>query len=349
MSGGVTRLRTSRPAQHPDAVVLACDANHLAVALTVALHIDRTEPERRFDLAICTPDWDSIRTEWRDLPVRFVEIDVAAVPAFVHPKPWISVGTFYRHVLPQLLAPDYARLLYLDTDVHLRRPGIQGLFDRTVGDFAIAATADFVAVKAPHKARRRRSRELVTNLGGTGGQYYQAGVLLMQTGPHVDQRLGERILSFATESADVLHRHRLGDQAALNAVAADLIVPLSPLWNWHSSNWLRREIVEHYDPYILHFTGPNKPWVLQDDPFVGALNDSYFTTLSRLDPGFAPRAREGSLAWLGEHPRYRFGPVNAAHRALRRRRIARKFGAETAKTIARYDAMDRLIAATQVR
>ena len=341
-------LRTSRPAQHPDAVVLACDANHLAVALTVALHIDRTEPERHFDLAICTPDWNAIRPEWCSLPVRFVEIDVATVPAFVHPKPWISAGTFYRHLLPQLLAPEYARLLYLDTDVHLRRPGIQGLFDRTVGDFVIAATPDFVTVKAPHKSRRRRSRELVENLGGAGGRYFQAGVLLMQTGPHVDQRLGERILSFATESADVLHRRRLGDQAALNAVAADLIVPLSPLWNWHNSNWLRRDIVEHYDPNVLHFTGPNKPWVIQDDPFVAALNDSYFETLSQLDPDFAPRLREGSLPWLREHPRYRFEPLNAVHRALRHRRIARKFGAETAETIAREDAMDRLISESEI-
>ncbi|MBM9593241.1 glycosyltransferase family 8 protein [Roseitranquillus sediminis] len=341
-------LRTSGPARHSDAVVLACDANHLAIAVCVALRIDELEVERRFDLCVCTPDWQAIPEAWRELPVRFVEIDVARVPAFVHPKAWISVGTFYRHVLPELLAQDYARLLYLDTDVHLRRPGLQGLFDRATGDFAIAAAPDFVAVKAPRKARRRRSRELVENLGGQGGEYFQAGVLLMQTAQHVAQGLGGRILEFATNQADVLHQHRLGDQAALNAVAADLIVPLSPLWNWHSSNWLRREIVEHYDPYILHFTGPNKPWVIQDDPFVGGLNDAYFACLTRLDPGFKPKTREGSLPWLERHPRYGFGPADALHRAMRRHRIKRKFGAETSRTIARYDAMDRLIASTSI-
>ena len=176
-------LRTSRPAGHPDAVVLACDANHLAIAAAVALHIAETEPGGRFDLCVCTPDWDAIRPDWFDHPIRWIEIDVAAVPAFQHPKAWISVGTFYRHLLPALLAPDYARLLYLDTDVHLRRPGIQGLLDRAGGDFAIAASPDFIAVKAPRKARRRRSRELVENLGGAEGEYWQAGVLLMQPRP----------------------------------------------------------------------------------------------------------------------------------------------------------------------
>ncbi len=341
-------FRVSRPAAHPDAVALACDANHLAIAATVALHIAETEPGRKFDLCICTPDWESILPEWFDLPIRWVQIDVAAVPVFQHPKAWISIGTFYRHLLPAILQGDYARLLYLDTDVHLRRPGIQGLFDRTTEAFAIAAAPDFVAVKAPRKARRRRSRELVENLGGAEGQYWQAGVLLMQTAPHVAARLGPRILAFATESAEVLHRHRLGDQAALNAVAANEIVPLSPLWNWHSSNWLRPEIVAHYDPYILHFTGPNKPWVTQDDPFVAELAPRYEATLQGLVPDWWRRPREGSLAWYRDHPRYGFAPADAVHRALRRRRIARKFGIETAATTSRYGAMDRLIASTRI-
>lgn len=341
-------LRTSRPAHYPDAVTLACDANHLAIAAAVALHIGETEPERRFDLCVCTPDWDAIQPQWFDLPIRWVEIDVSKVPAFQHPKAWISVGTFYRHLLPALLAHDYGRLFYVDTDVHLRRAGIQGLFDRTNEVFAIAAAPDFVAVKAPHKARRRRSRELVENLGGQQGQYWQAGVLLMQTAPHVAARLGERILDFATNSSDVLHRHRLGDQAALNAVAADEIVPLSPLWNWHSSNWLRREIVAHYNPYILHFTGPNKPWVVQDDPFVAELTPLYTGTLGRLQPGWVPAARERSLAWYSANPRYGFAPADALHRMLRRRRIGRKFGTETATTLDRYGAMDTLIASTRI-
>ncbi len=341
-------LRVSSPATHPDAVVLACDANHLAIAATVALHIAETEPERRFDLCVCTPDWEAIRDDWFDLPIRWVQIDVASVPAFQHPKAWISVGTFYRHLLPEILQADYARLLYLDTDVHLRRAGIQGLLDRTTESFPIAAAPDFVAVKAQRKARRRRSRELLENLGGTEGQYWQAGVLLMQTAPHVAARLGPRILAYATESAEVLHRHRLGDQAALNAVAANEIVPLSPLWNWHSSNWLRPEIVAHYDPYILHFTGPNKPWVTQDDPFVAELTPRYEATLRRLVPEWRMKPREGSLAWYVDHPRYGFAPADAVHRALRRRRIARKFGTETSATIGRYGAMDRLIASTHL-
>ncbi len=341
-------LRSSRPPQHRDAVVFACDAGHLSIALCVAARIDRLEPDRRFDLAICTPDWDAIRPEWHELPVRFVEIDVSAVPAFAHPKPWISVGTFYRHVLPELLQDDYRALLYLDTDTYLRRTGVQHLFDQIEREFPIAAVLDRQHLKPERKLKRRRERALFDDFGGTRRRFFQAGVLLMQPRLHVAEGLGRRILRFADESADVLLRHRFGDQGALNAVASDVIVPLSPLWNWTGRQYLRPQVVAHFDPYLLHFTGPNKPWTLQDDPFIAELNAEYFAFLSAHDPDFVVRPARGSLLWRGNNPRYSVRWLEALDYARRKRRTAWRFGHDEKTTMANLAPMERMIEAAEI-
>lgn len=341
-------LRATTPARHPDAVALACDTGQLAIALCVALRIDRLEPGRRFDLVIATPDWEAIRPAWRDLPVRFVEIDAACVPAFRHPKPWISVGTFYRHLLPELLRRDYARLLYLDTDVYLRRPGIGGLLDRATGDWPIAAALDRIHLKPGRKLRRPATAALLDDFGGARRRFFQAGVLLLQTGPHAAQGLGPRILRFADEGAAVLHRHRFGDQGALNAVAADAIEPLSPLWNWTGRPWLRPRVLARFDPHLLHFTGPGKPWTLQDDPFIATLNEEYFDCLARLDPGFRPRPARLSLPWRAANPQHRIAVVERLGLALRRFRHARRLPREEAASLRNAAAMERMIAEARV-
>ena len=341
-------LRVSRPAEHADAVVFACDKGHHAIATAVAQRIAELEPARRFDIAVCTPDWDHIPRAWHDLPVRFVEIDVASVPAFRHPKAWISVGTFYRHVLPQLFLDTYRALLYLDTDTWLRRPGLQGLFDRIDREFPIAAVLDRQHLKPARKLRRRRVRALFDDLGGSKRRFFQAGVLLMQPRFHVAERLGERILRYADEQAEVLLRHRFGDQGALNAVASDLITPLSPLWNWTGRPWIRPQVVAHFEPYILHFTGPGKPWTLQDDPFIATLNEEYRTRLRRLEPTFELQPARGSLLWRETHPRHRLPLLERIALRQRKRRRAWRFTKDEAETMSNLAPMERLIAEAEV-
>lgn len=341
-------LRVSRPAEYPDAVVFACDKGQHAIATAVALRIAELEPQRRFDIAICTPDWEAVPQAWHAFPLRYVEIDVASVPAFNHPKPWISVGTFYRHVLPGLFADTYRALLYLDTDTYLRRSGVQSLFDGIESEFPIAAVLNQHHLKPAHKLRRRRTRALFDDFGGEKRRFFQAGVLLMQPRAHVAEDLGPRILRFAEERPDVLQRHSFGDQGALNAVASDLIVPLSPLWNWSGRPWLRPRVVERFDPYILHFTGPGKPWTLQDDPFIATLNEEYRSRLTELDPEFELRPARGSLHWRERHPRFATPLIERLAVGWRARRTSRRYDRDEAQTMRDPSAMERLIAEAEI-
>ncbi|MFD1880401.1 glycosyltransferase family 8 protein [Paracoccus pacificus] len=314
------------PARHEDAAIFACDAAHLPFAWVAARQIDRSEPERRFDIVIASPDIARIPRHLDDGRIRFVRLDVSAIPAITHPNPRISLGTFYRHLLPPLFRNDYRALLYMDTDTWLRRPGIGGLFARIAGDWPLAAVLAFLHVpglRTRQSGRSRRdTRRVLADLGSSDGRYFQSGVLLIQTGPHLAEDITARVLGFASEREDLLHRHKLGDQAALNGAVADRIRTLDPRWNWHSTRWRRADLLDRFDPWILHFAGGEKPWLITDDPEVTRVNAAWFADLALYDPGFRPRAMRGSLAWRRANPPGGPGLLGALRLGLRRRWLA---------------------------
>ena len=319
----------SQPAQHADAAIFACDGAHLPYAWVAAMQIDRLEPDRRFDIVIASPDVDLVPAHLRDGPVRWVMLDVGAIPQITHPNARITLGTFYRHLLPALLQDDYARLLYMDTDTWLRRPGIQSLFDRIAGDWPLAASLTFLhqpelRTRASRK-NRERSRQVINDLGGTRGRFFQSGVMVMQTGPHVAAGIGPRTLDFAATRLDLLKKHKLGDQAAMNGAASDVTVTLDPRWNWHLARWRQGDLIARFDPFILHFAGAEKPWLISDDPAATQLNAAWFADLARWDPDFSPRPAPGSLAWRAQHPRFDVPFLDALQRRLRAARLAWKY------------------------
>lgn len=340
------------PARHTDAAIFACDGGHLAYAWVAAMQIARLEPERRFDIVIASPDTHLVPAHLRDGPVRWVTLDTAAIPAIRHPNPRITLGTFYRHLLPELLQGDYARLLYMDTDTWLRRPGVQGLFDRIEGDWPLAAALVFLHQPElrtrASRANQARSRQVIADLGGTRGRFFQSGVMVMQTAPHVAERIGARVLAFAEERIDLLNRHRLGDQAAMNGAASDVTVTLDPRWNWHLGRWRQGGLIERFDPWIIHYAGAEKPWLISDDPTVSAVSPAWFRDLALWDPAFRPRPAEGSLAWRAAHPRFGVPLLDALHRRVRGARLAWKHGRPPRIPAEGLAAMARLIAEAEV-
>lgn len=347
-----TDPRLNRPAEARDAVVLACDAGHLPYAWVVARQIDRLEPERRFDIVIASPDVERVPDALRDGPVRWVWLDVSAIPRITHPTRRITLGTFYRHLLPELLQGDYRALLYLDTDVWLRRPGVQGLFDRIAGDWPLAASLVFLHEPSlrtrASAANRRKSAGLIADLGDERGRFFQSGVMVMQTGPHVAMGIGQRTLAFAEERYDLLKKHRLGDQAAMNGAAAAVTRTLDPRWNWHLERWRRGGMVGRFDPYILHFAGAQKPWMISDEPAIAALNQLWFDELRRWDPGFVPKPVAGTAPWRAANPRFGVGALDRLDVALRGARLRWKYARSPLNTAA-VAAMQALIDGAEVR
>ncbi|SHJ04517.1 glycosyltransferase family 8 protein [Wenxinia saemankumensis] len=317
----------SGPARQPDCAILTCDSGHLPQAVVVARRIAAVEPEGRFDIVIATPDTDSIPRAALDGRIRFTGLDVSAIPQIRHPISRIGLGTFYRHLLPRAFVGEYRAMFYLDTDTWLRRPGLQGLFDRMPDDLAIAAAPDFEYQPTLEEAAQvvdPSSRARQAALSGPNGEVWQSGALLIGVQPYLDSEADRRVLSWAGANEAVLHAHRIGEQGVLNKVCGGEIRMLDPRWNWQKRRFLREEMVARFDPWLLHFCGRDKPWLIGDDPYVATFNAAWWEGLRALDPGFAPHARPGSLAALTRTPRFGLPPLDALHRWRKSRREARR-------------------------
>ncbi len=314
----------TRPPAHDRAVVFACDDGHLPFACFAADRIARTEPGGAFDVVIAMPDIGNVPAAQRDGPVRFVQVDFSSLPGVPMVKAWISNATYFRWVLPAALEGDYGTLFYLDTDTYLARPGIGRLFDSVDRPVALAAITDFQRFIQLDAKRERKVAAKLRDLGGQNGEYYNAGVLLMQPGPFLAADMPARFVQAAQDNVKFLPVHRDQDQGAMNLAFADEIVPMNPRYNWCSRAWLNPGMVELFEPFILHFAGRGKPWNLQDDPFIAGYAEEYLGYLAQHFPAHRPRAALDSLAWRLENPRHGIAALERVRVALYKRRFARR-------------------------
>ncbi|MCA8883316.1 MAG: hypothetical protein KDA50_06150 [Rhodobacteraceae bacterium] len=314
----------TRPQGHEDAVVFACDMGHLPLAAFAADRIRRVEPARAFDITVCMPDIADLPDWLRDGPTRFCQISTSALPKVETFRSWISAATYFRWVLPGAFEGAYRSLLYLDTDTYQARDGIGALFAGLDRPVPLAAVEDFQYLAPLHGKTVGHLEALRRDLGGPEGQYYNAGVLLIQPGPFAAQDGFSRLLDGVARNAPFDPVYGEQDQGALNLAFAGDLMPLSPRFNWCARPFRNPILTPRYDPVILHFAGRNKPWQLQDDPFVAQFTAEYRDWLARHFPGFQPKPVRGSAAERLAAPKYRIGALNTLRVALYRRRFLKE-------------------------
>lgn len=330
--------------KHDKAVVFACDEGHLPFAFFAARRIMKVEPAANFDIVICLPDISKVPVGMYNMGVLFRQIDVSALPEVEMPKEWIKSSAYYRWLLPDLLASDYSCLFYLDTDTYLARPGIQKLFDETVFPVPLSAAIDFQMLGAVEDGGVERFTQKVADLGGGSGSYYNSGVWLCH--PEEFAKIGgwERFREAAITCQRNFQHYRDTDQDAMNLAFAKQILPLNPLYNWRSMAWRHDREVQRYDPYILHFAGPTKPWRKNDNPFTSKLLDEYVDGLREFWPDFAPDAVPGSMAWRKQNPKHRLGLAEYLRNRLYLRRFHRRLQKhQDANLTTKFDRMDEAI------
>ncbi|MDW4498013.1 glycosyltransferase [Sulfitobacter sp. D35] len=332
---------------HRAAVVFACDTGHLPLAMFCADRIRRTEPDGQFDVVICMPDIGGVDPTHLDGPARLCEIDVSILPDVPQAKEWITAATYFKWLLPETLGDDYDLLFYLDTDTYLARPGIGRLFSSVDQPFALAASQEFWNLDEGEMDAKRRAK--VDDLGGASRRYFNAGVFLCQPEGFLGIDGPARLRKAMVDNIPYLPVHKDQDQGAMNLAFSDQILTLNPLFNWRTQNWMNTPAVERYQPYILHFTGPNKPWSLQDNTFVAGFAREYTDYLGRTFPDFAIRPAAGSLAWRREHPKHRSKLMQALNMRFYKRRYDQKHRRIALETEGpRFDRMDAAIRSSEV-
>lgn len=182
----------------------------------------------------------------RGVTVSFIAIPADAFAGLPRPRA-LPLSTYGRLVMDRLLPPELERVLYVDgdtlVDIDVSPLATLDLEGKTVG-----AVLDIGRVLV---GRREEAR---ARLGlGAGGNYFNAGVMLIDWARWRAERVGERCLEALAATPQ---RFTQADQCALNMVLAGRWKALP--WRWN----LQPAAMQYDDRAraIRHFLGGRKPW-----------------------------------------------------------------------------------------
>ncbi len=159
---------------------------------------------------------------------------------------------YLRLLIPTILPHWVEKAIYLDSDL-IVRANIGDLWDVDLRQKALLAVQDEGAptVGAPWGLANYRELGLDPST-----MYFNSGVLVFDVHAWRERRLADRVIEYVATHPNQM---RFGEQDALNAVLAGTWGALDPRWNQLVSPWEGHDS-RQYQPGILHFVSPSKPW-----------------------------------------------------------------------------------------
>ena len=155
---------------------------------------------------------------------------------------WASIANYYRLSAPLVIPKDIQKILYLDSDLIVRK-SLNDLWNTDLTGHALAAVADL--------GEKLRAEELGLP---AGSKYFNSGVMLLNLGFWRQYRGYERLITFIQDSPAKL---KYWDQDALNVIFAGCWIELPVQWN------VQHNVDDDYGtpgPDVAHFCGEIKPW-----------------------------------------------------------------------------------------
>ncbi len=177
------------------------------------------------------------------------------------PSEGIQVS-FFRLYLPKVL-PEQERCLFLDSDLVVRKD-LSTLYHTELDGVCFAGVTDRLCLEEDQLIRMRR-------MGIRDGRYINTGVMVLDLSRLRQTGLDDRLLAHASETA-----YPYLDQDVINFVCPEEIRILPKRYNVFSM-----DTVQHYevlrgvipddmleekdflDPVIIHYIGPDKPWLAE--------------------------------------------------------------------------------------
>jgi lipopolysaccharide biosynthesis glycosyltransferase len=177
----------------------------------------------------------------------------------------LSLSTYYRLFLPELLPSHLQKVIYLDCDLVVMTD-LGQLWQLDIEPHYLLAAQDVGILQVSNPSGLLNYRELGIP---AEGKYFNAGVLVLNLARWRQTRMGWQIIEYMEQNPDFI---RLHDQDALNAMLFDKWGELDLRWNqtphlyrnfrsWRetpfSEEVYRRTVAS---PYIIHFASSAKPW-----------------------------------------------------------------------------------------
>ena len=248
----------------PLCVMLTSVVEHFSEGRDLIVHIisnDATAQDRekvRESIAMVRPDLEHVELHWYAIDASVLEkLPLKAVH--------LSRDTYARLFAPYLLPATCERAIYLDCDLVVMAD-IAELFDSTANDGTVLhAVHD---VDCPYVSSEGGVFDYEKRGIPPDTRIFNGGVLVMDLKSWRERDLTSPMLEYAERYGSQIH---WADQGVMNAFLHHDWTPLDPRWNQltgilHEDKWLangysRQEWLRtKNDPYIVHFSGPYKPW-----------------------------------------------------------------------------------------
>ena len=149
---------------------------------------------------------------------------------------WASIAAYYRILAPRVLPADIDKILYLDSDIIVRK-SLNELWQCDLSDQALAAVED-----------EGDGVQRAVGWWPAGTRYFNSGVLLINLEFWRQNSVSERAINFIRDNPEKV---TYWDQDALNAILVHRWIKLPTRWNFQETG---------KDPAIVHFIGEEKPW-----------------------------------------------------------------------------------------
>lgn len=184
--------------------------------------------------------------------IVFYEIDETQLSGISLPeKMHFSIATYYRLFLPKLIDKKIKKILYLDTDIIIKGD-LRDLYETDVASTPVAAAIDGRIVFRPDLNIYHEE------------DYFNAGVLLINTEQWQNQNITEKVFGFINAFPEKL---QMVDQDALNAVLVHNWTRIDKKYNltfYDIPEFLPQKKLDAFikDVVIVHYTTQNKPWLI---------------------------------------------------------------------------------------
>ena len=169
-----------------------------------------------------------------------------------------SRAVFRRLFLAEILPSPIERIVSIDSDMLIVRPGLSRLADFDLGGRPLAAAYDMIFLmdfKGDALARRfQRSRRALGLALDT--PYFNAGLMAIDRAAWRAEKLTERVTAALRREPK---RYPFMEQDALNATLSGGFAPLSPRYNFMGDFFLL-DLERTIEPIVLHFVNAPKPW-----------------------------------------------------------------------------------------
>ncbi len=245
------------------ALCLTPDRAFFRPAICTAATILAQSDSDQFDVfVVCesedvAPGFDKLAPDLR----RRIELLCADFSSFdrgLRAEGRFSRAVFRRLFLDRVLPAEYERIVSIDSDIWVARPGLGRLATLDFGGAPFAAAYDMIFLM--DFAQNELSRQFQADRAALGldlkTPYFNAGVLAIDRNEWTNRELGGRAVDALRRAPE---RYPFLEQSALNQIIAGGFAPLSPRYNF-MGDFLLLDLEAAFAPIVLHFVNAPKPW-----------------------------------------------------------------------------------------